>query len=323
MFEKLLRSFADCRVMVLGDVILDEYIWGSVERVSAEAPIPVLEVRNEECRLGGAANVALNIRSMGGEVCFAGVLGADEEGEKVRSLLGWNGIASIGLIPDPGRRTTLKTRIGSGNQQIVRLDREQRHEISVKVRDRIIDYLKEKLPTCTALIIEDYNKGLLTPELIREAITISTACKVPVAVDPKQRNFFEYKGIDIFKPNFTELKLNLSLDLEDHLEFQIACQRLRERQNIKHMVVTRGAKGMYVFDTSGDVIHFPTAAKEVFDVSGAGDTVISALTLAYACGGTIREAAEIANHAAGVVCGKRGTACATPSEILDSFNDKR
>ncbi len=323
MFETLLRSFKDSRIMVLGDVILDEYVWGNVDRISAEAPIPVLEVRSEECRLGGAANVALNIRSLGGEVCFAGVLGADAEGEKVRSLLGWNGIDSTGLIPDANRRTTLKTRIGSGNQQIVRLDREQRHEIKANVREMLLNYLRDRLPTCKAIIIEDYNKGLLTAEVISEVIALSAQSGIPVAVDPKQRNFFEYKGVDIFKPNFSELKLNLGMDLEDALEFQIASQRLRERQNIRHMIVTRGSKGMYIFDSAGEVTHLPTVAKEVFDVSGAGDTVISALTLAYASGATIREAAEIANHAAGVVCAKRGTACATPAEILDSFGDKR
>lgn len=323
MFEELMDSFEGCRIMVLGDVILDEYVWGNVERVSAEAPIPVLEVKNEECRLGGAANVALNIRSLGGEVCFCGVLGADEEGEKVRSLLGWNGIISSGLVTDPGRRTTLKTRIGSGNQQIVRLDREQRHEISSLVRDKILQHLREQLPQCKALIVEDYNKGLLTLELIREAISISRALNVPVAVDPKQRNFFEYVGVDIFKPNFTELKMNLGMELEDPLEFQIASQRLRERLQAKYMIVTRGAKGMDIFQPSGEVEHLPTAAREVFDVSGAGDTVISALTLAYACGADIRAAAEIANHAAGVVCAKRGTACATPAEIRASFHDQR
>lgn len=323
MFEKLMELFDGCRVMVMGDVILDEYVWGNVERVSAEAPIPVLEVRNEECRLGGAANVALNVRSLGGEVSFAGVLGDDAEGEKVRSLLGWNGIVSNGLISDPGRRTTLKTRIGSGNQQIVRIDREQRHEISSKVRDKILDHLRENLPHCKAMIIEDYNKGLLTVELIREAIAICTGLGIPVAVDPKQRNFFEYTGVDIFKPNFGELKLNLGMDLEDSLEFQVASQRLRERQKIKYMIVTRGAKGMYVFEPTGEVLHLPTVSKEVYDVSGAGDTVISALTLAYACGATIREAAEIANHAAGVVCAKRGTACANPEEVKASFDDHR
>lgn len=320
--ETVVSRFSACRVMVLGDIMLDHYVCGCVERISPEAPVPVLDVQSEEYRLGGAANVALNIRSLGAEVILAGVCGADERGEMLRKLLTQAGISGDAIVRDASRVSTLKTRISAVNQQIVRLDYENRHPISFEIEERILEKLETLLPSCQGLIIEDYNKGLLTKRLIGQAINICAALSIPVAVDPKFDNFFEYRNVSIFKPNYSEMKRNLGIDPHNDAEFYAAAQGLRHDLLPQHLVITRGAKGMYVFSDDGEPSHLPTAAREVFDVSGAGDTVISALTLAHICGAPILMAAEIANHAAGVVCGKNGTATVSAAEILGSYHDR-
>jgi rfaE bifunctional protein kinase chain/domain len=323
MIRELLAKFGRQRVLVLGDIMLDHYIWGKVERISAEAPVPVLEVQKEEFRLGGAANAALNVKSLGGEAILLGVTGRDSAAQDLKQLMECKGLATDGLIADPDRKTTLKTRIVATNQQIVRIDRETQIDLGNEARTALLDSLRRLLPNCQALIIEDYNKGVLTREVISGALELAASLRIPVAVDPKHRNFRQYRGVDIFKPNFRELQDILDMEFESEDEFQVAASQLRGEMQIKNLIVTRGSLGMYVFDGGKQARHLPTAAREVFDVSGAGDTVISALTLAYVSGADIHLAAKVANHAAGVACGKVGTASVNPDELLKSYNGQR
>lgn len=317
-----IRAFAGRKVLVLGDLMLDHYIWGKVERISPEAPVPVLEATREELRLGGAANVAFNLKSLGAEPVLVGVIGEDDGAAALKEALTAAGISTDTLIEVFGRRTTVKTRIASHAQQIVRVDREDTGLIDAATQDKLVSLLQERLPACEALIIEDYDKGLLTPHLIETAIQLCCKSGIPVAVDPKLRHFFNYRGVDIFKPNYLELQRSLGKTFENEAAFLAAANELRTALGARYLVLTRGAQGMYVFSEEA-VRHLPTVAREVFDVSGAGDTVISALTLAWISGADINVAADIANHAAGVVCGKLGTASVTPQEILDSLHEQR
>ncbi|HQF67686.1 MAG TPA: D-glycero-beta-D-manno-heptose-7-phosphate kinase [Candidatus Cloacimonadota bacterium] len=323
MIRELLAKFGKQRVLVLGDIMLDHYIWGKVERISAEAPVPVLEAQREEFRLGGAANAALNVKSLGGDAILLGVTGRDSAAQDLKQLMEHKGLATDGLIADPNRRTTLKTRIVATNQQIVRIDRETKIDLGNEARTAILDRLRKLLPGCQALIIEDYNKGVLTREVISGALELAASLQIPVAVDPKHKNIRQYRGVDIFKPNFRELQDILDMEFESEDAFLDAASQLRGDMQIKNLIVTRGSLGMYVFDGGKQARHLPTAAREVFDVSGAGDTVISALTLAYVSGADIHLAAKVANHAAGVACGIVGTASVGPDELLKSYNEQR
>ncbi len=322
MIGDLLDRFRGKRVLVLGDVMLDQYVWGRVERISPEAPVPVLEAQSEELRLGGAANVALNIRSLGGIPMLVGVTGDDNAALELSKLLEAQGIASDGLLRDPERSTTRKMRIGAANQQIVRIDYENEEELGVELKTQVLALVKDRLGECEALIIEDYDKGLLTSELISEVLELAANHKTPVAVDPKLKHFQAYAGVDIFKPNYKELQAISATVFGSDEEFFRAALNLRRDLKIKNLIVTRSSLGMYIFNGNGAPRRIPTCAREVFDPSGAGDTVISALTLAWISGASIDLAAELANHAAGVVCGIKGTASVTPEQVLTSYHEQ-
>ncbi len=322
MIAELMRKFADQRVLVLGDVMLDQYVWGRVERISPEAPVPVLEAQTEESRLGGAANVALNIRSLGGTPLLVGVTGADNSAAQLQRLLEASGISSHGLVRDPDRSTTRKMRIGAVNQQIVRIDYENQDDLGSGAREEIFSKVRELLPDCRALIIEDYDKGLLSAELIARVLELASRQGIPVAVDPKLKHFQAYAGVDIFKPNYRELQAVSASVFASDDDFFAAALRLRRELKIKNLIVTRSSLGMYIFTGDAAPRRIPTCAREVFDPSGAGDTVISALTLAWVSGADIGLAAELANHAAGVVCGIKGTASVTPEQVLASYREQ-
>jgi rfaE bifunctional protein kinase chain/domain len=321
--NRILKGFVSKKILVLGDIMLDHYIWGKVDRISPEAPVPVLDVQNEEYRLGGAANVALNLRALGAQVYLCGVVGDDEAGEKIKALLKMESIDSSAVIIGKKRPTTLKTRIGAVNQQIVRLDREQRLDISAELETAIIKAMQKVIPLIDAVIIEDYNKGLLTEKIISEILKAAGKQGKLISVDPKQKNFFAYKKVDVFKPNYSEMQKNLGVIFEQEADFNKQAVLLKKKLQCKNLVVTRGEKGLYIYSDDSRSHQIPTFAREVFDVSGAGDTVISALTLALCEGCDIRTAAIIANHAAGVVCAKMGTAVATIEEIRQSYNEHK
>ncbi len=321
--NKILQGFVSRRILVLGDVMLDHYIWGKVDRISPEAPVPVLDMQKEEYRLGGAANVALNLKALGAKVYICGVIGNDDAGRQLKELLTRQAIDASAIITDKKRPTTLKTRIGAVNQQIVRIDHENREDISKTLETAVIKAINKTLPMVDAVIIEDYNKGLLTELIISETVKTANKLGKMIAVDPKQKNFFNYKKVDVFKPNYGEMQKNLGLIFESEAEFDKQAKLLKDRIKCNNLVVTRGEKGLYIYTDVSKVHQIPTFAREVFDVSGAGDTVISALTLALCEGCDIRMAAIIANHAAGVVCGKIGTAVATIDEIRQSYSEHK
>lgn len=320
---EILASFSNRRIIVLGDIMLDQYIWGKVQRISPEAPVPIIEVQSEEFRLGGAANVALNLCALGARVELVGICGKDSHAKTIKQLLKKQKLSTEGIFGDAERPTTLKTRIGAASQQIVRIDLEQTNELNNALAQELIAYLETLIPQCDALVIEDYDKGLLNAAMIAEVLQLCHKHAVPVAVDPKQKNFFCYQQVEIFKPNFAELQGSLGKSLASEEDFISSAAKLRSEMNAKFLVVTRGSKGMYIFDGSEQPTCLPSFAREVFDVSGAGDTVISALCLAYLFARDIVSAALIANHAAAVVVAKHGTATANPVEIMESFDDLR
>ncbi len=321
--QDLITGISSKKAIVLGDMMLDSYQWGKVQRISPEAPVPVIEIDREEYRLGGAANVALNLSALGAVVYPIGIIGAGPNAQIMRKLMKDNGLDTEGLVSLSERKTTIKTRIGAANQQIVRIDIEDTGWIPREAEDEILQRLAPRLKIADLLIIEDYNKGLLSERLISETLALCRKHSVPVAVDPKQKNFFQYLDVDIFKPNYLELQTNLGVSFENDEDFFAAAQGLLDRIRCKYLVVTRGAKGMFIFSEDADTRHLPSFAREVYDVSGAGDTVISALGLAYSSGAEIQAAASFANYAAAVVCGKLGTASASPDEILRYYHAHR
>lgn len=321
--NEILAGFSGKKVLVIGDIMLDHYIWGKVERISPEAPVPVLDMYKEEFRLGGAANVALNLKALDAEVLLCGVIGCDDAGDTIISQLRDLDIIYDAVVSDKNRPTTKKTRIGATTQQIVRIDLESRLDISDKVEASIMAQLAVCISEVDAIIIEDYNKGLLTEHLISSIISLAKKHGKLITVDPKQKNFFQYQGVDVFKPNFSEVQKNLGMIFDDEAQFEAQAWSLKERIQCKTLIVTRGEKGLYVFGSDAEVHRIPTFAIEVYDVSGAGDTVISVLTLALVVGCDLISAATIANHAAGIVCGKVGTAVVSTEEILNSYHAHR
>jgi len=321
--KRILKSFSKKKVLVLGDIMLDQYIWGKVERISPEAPVPVLDVHKEEYRLGGAANVALNVKALGAKVFLCGVIGLDEAGKRITELLVDKQIDMSAMIPDKLRPTTKKTRIGATTQQIVRIDHEQRNDITHTLEKKVIAAIDNCLPRVDAVIIEDYNKGLLTEAVILHIIKAARKAGKLISVDPKQKNFFLYKQVDVFKPNYSEMEKNLGIMFESEAEFDKQSKLLKKRIDCTNLVVTRGEKGLFIYSEDSKMHQIPTFAREVYDVSGAGDTVISTLTLALCAGCDIRMAGIIANHAAGVVCGKMGTATASIEEIIRSYHEHK
>ena len=312
--EKVLDRFGEVRLLVVGDVVLDEYVVGEVERVSPEAPVPVVRVEREERALGGAANVARNVVALGGRVDLCGLVGDDEAGASVVALLQELGVASEGLVIDAGRPTTRKTRIVARGQQVVRFDRETAEPPAVALAERLEAEALRALPRAQGVVLEDYGKGALAGELPRRLIAACNEARIPVAVDPK-RSLEHYRGADLVKPNLREAERLAGVEAGDPGGLDRAVTELRKRVGDAAVVVTRGSGGMVLFESDGPGTVVATPNREVFDVQGAGDTTIAALSLALRAGATLREAAVIANAAAGVVVAKVGTATAEPSEV--------
>lgn len=317
--KSLFDKFNGERIAVIGDLMVDKYVWGSVSRISPEAPVPVLEVESESTRLGGAANVANNIKSLGAEPILFGVVGADEAGVSLKSILREMGSTDDGIITDTQRPTTVKTRVIALNQHVVRLDHEVRKDIDSEVVKRISDILNSMSNKLDAVLLEDYNKGMLTKELLDAVIKFAQRNDKIVNVDPKQNNFFEYKHVTVFKPNRKEAENALGLPAGSDQQAIAAAKELLRRLDCKNVLLTRGEKGMTLFECDGSYAHIPTKARKVADVSGAGDTVISTLTVALASGATVKEAAAIANHAGGIVCGEVGVVTVDKEKLFDAI----
>jgi D-beta-D-heptose 7-phosphate kinase/D-beta-D-heptose 1-phosphate adenosyltransferase len=313
--EAILDRFQGRRLIVLGDLMLDEFIWGEVRRISPEAPVPVVEVRRETLQLGGAGNVVTNLLALGAEAIPIGILGEDEAGRRMRALFADEGASVEGLLTVPDRPTTRKTRIVAHSQQMVRADREDRSLISEAIERQILALYLAALPSADAVILSDYDKGLLTPALLQSAIRAARAAGKPICLDPKIRHFSHYRLVDVVTPNQIEAERASGIEITDPASLLQAASRIRDLLDCRHVLITRGELGMSLFDAGGTISHIPTTAREVYDVTGAGDTVIATLTLALAAGAPLLDAAILANLAAGVVVGKVGTAAVSQDEL--------
>ncbi|HJQ31784.1 MAG TPA: D-glycero-beta-D-manno-heptose-7-phosphate kinase [Pyrinomonadaceae bacterium] len=311
-------------VVVFGDVMLDEFVWGDVTRISPEAPVPVVDIRRESAHLGGAANVLANLRALGLRASVVGVVGADRAGERVRAELRDAGAerAEENLITDVSRPTTLKTRIIAHSQLVVRADRERRAPVDGPTEERIVETLRRLLKGADALVVSDYDKGAVTPGVLGEILPAAEAAGVPVLIDPKLRNFDAYRPATLVTPNHHEALRVTNTEDDTDAGVARAARLIRERLGCQSVLITRGERGMMLLEEGGEAVYVPTAAREVYDVTGAGDTVIATLAAGLAAGATLTEAAMLANHAAGVVVGKVGTATATAAELLASFRDE-
>lgn len=316
--SEILQTLRDRYVVVLGDVMLDEFVWGDVTRISPEAPVPVVDVRRESEHLGGAANVLANLVALGARGTVVGVVGNDGAGERLKIGLSELGALDQCLIVDETRQSTTKTRIVAHSQLVVRADRESRAPVNAKLEDKIVSCLKDALNRADAFVVSDYDKGVVTPSILREILPIAYG-RMPVLIDPKLRNFNSYRPATLVTPNHLEA-LRMS-DSEDHSDdgSHHAARVIREKLGCDAVLITRGDRGMMLLEADGQPVYVQTAAREVYDVTGAGDTVIAALAGALAAGSTMVEAASFANHAAGIVVGKVGTATASADELMSTF----
>jgi D-beta-D-heptose 7-phosphate kinase/D-beta-D-heptose 1-phosphate adenosyltransferase len=314
-YERWLAAFPHQRIAVIGDVMLDCYIRGTVSRISPEAPVPVVEVQQTYYAPGGAANVALNIAHLGGRVLLLGVVGDDEEGRRLRQVFADNSVDTGGLVVDPSRPTTLKTRIIAHHQQIVRVDRESREPIGEEVQQRLLEHLRAALEEIRAVVVSDYAKGLTVPSFLREVIRCVRERGKPVVVDPKGHDYRKYLGCTVVTPNQREAAEVLGEPIHGEAGLRRAAEYLLRLVESEAVLITRGEEGMSLFEEDGTVTHVPAVAREVYDVTGAGDTVVSVLTLALAVGAPLVDSAHLANCAAGVVVGKLGTATVSPEEL--------
>ena len=319
--NKIFESITSKKILVVGDLMLDHYIIGDVDRISPEAPVQVVKVDKEKFGPGGAANVAQNIKALGAEPIIIGTVGDDQSGNQLRQIFRDNHISDEGIFSSSLRPTTQKTRVIARNQQLVRIDFEKDDEIDGEVYHEIKKYAQKIVPMIDGIILQDYNKGLLTKELIYLFTSLAQTHNKFIGVDPKAKNFFEYKNITFFKPNKHEAEKNLQYEIKSDEDLKIVAQKLMNKLDCKYVVITLGSKGMFICDNQNNSWQIPTFSQEVYDVSGAGDTVISTLMLAITADCDIKTASIIANHAAGVVCGKVGAATASPREILRSFRE--
>ncbi len=313
--DSLVERLGCSRVMVVGDLILDRYVTGDVERISPEAPIPVLAARHREDRLGGAGNVAANLRALGAEVEVIGVLGDDSKGRLLLGMLDELGVETSGCAIDPTRPTTEKTRIVGGAQQVLRVDWEDSAPIEDEIAERIVADLSERVRRARALVLSDYGKGFLSGVLMRSAIRIANEHGVPVLVDPKGDDYSRYRGAHLVTPNRKEAEEALGRGLSELDELPAAAEELIGLAELQAAVITLGPQGMFHMTRDGRSGHVPTLARAVFDVTGAGDTVISILALA--AGPALDPAVQLATHGAGLVVGKRGAAAVTRAELLE------
>lgn len=317
----LLEGFPRAKVAILGDIMLDRYVWGDVNRISQEAPVPIVEVRRNSSRFGAAANVAENVASLGGRAILVGVVGDDEAGRELLSLLTGRGVDTDSVVTETSRPTTTKLRVIAQSQQVVRADSEVTTDVSGDVEARVIEGLRRAIADSDVLIVSDYGKGVVTGATIAAAISAARELGKMVCVDPKESHFGSYVGVTAITPNQKEAGEAVGTTITDESSLLAVGTELLKRLEAECVVITRGEQGMSLFMSSGELVHLPTVAREVFDVTGAGDTVVSALAVALAAGASMEEAAIIANHAAGLVIREIGTASVGLDAIERSFTD--
>ena len=314
----VIDQLVSCRVLIVGDVMLDEYVRGEVTRISPEAPVPVLEVRevrSSDVRLGGAANAAANIQALGGKASLVGVVGVDDSADAMRKHLEEHGIARL-LVTDPSRPTSKKTRLVAQQQQIVRIDYERRTPVSGAVTAKIKREIEGSLPDVHAVVLSDYSKGVITPEIAQFAIAAARKANLPVIVDPKQRDFTVYRGATVISPNLHELEAASS----GHTDLELSVAHLLPLLEGAALLVTRSADGMSLYRTGAPAVHVPAIAREVFDVTGAGDTVVAMIALALGARVPFEQAIELASIAAAISVSKRGTSTVSPAELVAALD---
>ncbi|MGC8775060.1 MAG: D-glycero-beta-D-manno-heptose-7-phosphate kinase [Chlorobaculum sp.] len=315
--EQIFQSFTEKKIAVIGDVMIDKYIFGHVSRISPEYPVPVVDVTRESSRLGGAANVAVNTHALGAETLLIGVTGNDAERRNLESLMREHGLDPAMLVADSSRPTTCKTRILSQNHHITRVDYESRTPVEKELEQALFGMFMEIAASVDAVVLEDYNKGVLTQSLIASVIAACRERNTPVLVDPKLKGFFSYGGCSVFKPNLSELAASLGIPVANNdREVEQACLLLGEKLDTESLVVTRSEKGMTVYN--GSFTHIPALSLDVADVSGAGDTVIGTLALGLASGLDLVTSTRIANLAANTVCQEVGAVPVRPDKLLSA-----
>ncbi len=320
---RLINKFNRGKILVIGDIMLDEFVWGKVSRISPEAPVPVVEVTKEDIMLGGAANVLKNIHALGGQALLLGVIGSDYNGERFMEILKEGGYSTDGIVVDESRHTSIKTRVVAQHQQVVRFDRESKDDLSAKTYKEILGLLRSLLSQYDAVIVSDYGKGLINRGIISTILRFKKNNGLIVSVDPKIRNFRFYKGVTVITPNQKEAEEACGFEINSSKALMKAGTQLLKRYGTDAILITRGEYGMSLFQKDGSVKHIPTIAKEVYDVTGAGDTVISALSLALSVKAKWIDACILSNHAAGIVVGKLGTATASAQELKASVQNSR
>jgi rfaE bifunctional protein kinase chain/domain len=318
--KSIVRRFKRRRIAVWGDLMLDEFLRGRVSRISPEAPVPIVEVTEHTFHLGGAGNVAANVASLGGTAVPFGVVGKDDAGRRVRQEFRKLHLDTRSVLTDAHRPTTLKTRIIAEHQQVVRADRERRERIASAVHSRLLTHWNSYAARFGAIIVSDYEKGLVTQELLELLVAWSTKKKIPLCVDPKIAHAPFYRGATLITPNHHEAERLSGAVIRDARSAELAGKKLLQQFQSQGVLITRGEHGMTLCEANGRVTHIPTLAREVFDVTGAGDTVVSTLALALAAQASMVEAAYLANAAAGIVVGKLGTATVSPEELLERIS---
>lgn len=315
--ETIFDTFSQQKVLIIGDVMVDSYLWGKVERISPEAPVPIIHVQQREKRLGGAANVAMNIQALGAEPILCSVIGDDGSGDDFLNLLDEHNLAKDGILQSKQRITTIKHRILSGHQHILRVDEEENTDLNASENNDLLAVVKKLAPSCQAIIFEDYDKGILGEELIQNIISYANEIGLPTIVDPKKKNFLYYEGATLFKPNLKELKdgLKIEFNAADATELKEAVAGLKERLGVKQALVTLSELGVYM-DNGKDKLHIPAHLRTIADVSGAGDTLVSVAALCLALNTPPRFTAALSNLAGGLVCEHVGVVSINKQRLL-------
>lgn len=316
--KEYIDRFSEAKVLVIGDIIMDEYVWGDVSRISPEAPVPVVEVKRETKMLGGAANVIHNIATLGAKPTLCGVVGQDHAGKAIINEINNMGLTSDGIVLEQGRPTSIKTRVVARNQQVVRFDRETRTDIRPESIENLLIFIGENLDGLDAIVVADYGKGVISATLmkgLRKLIQSAPGESVKIAVDPKTGNFEYYHGVDVITPNHHEAGIFCRFEIVDEETLVRAGKQMLKELNCRSVLITQGKDGMTLFENGGEIIHIPTVAKNVFDVTGAGDTVIGTFSLALASGLDLKSAAVLSNYAAGIVVGEVGTSTVSAEEL--------
>ena len=324
--REIIDRFSKVRILVVGDIMMDRFIWGKVSRISPEAPVPVVLFEREDLILGGAANVVNNIHSLGGKVSLCGVVGNDEYADKILEKIDEIGVKTDGIFKEKGRRTTVKTRIIAHQhpyqQQLARIDRETMDHPKPHTNRSLLNFLSENVVHFDGIVISDYGKGVLTRKLSQMVIQKAKRYRKFIMVDPKPKNFSFYKGATVITPNAKEAGEASGMPVTDFSSLKKAGRILLNKSRCSILIVTQGEEGMTVFESSDNSFAVPTVAKDVYDVTGAGDTVIGTLALAWGAGAKVKEAAMLANYAAGIVVGKMGTATATRKDLIDAIRKR-